>query len=153
MSIWSDPDRLDDGFGHAEGVHATAEHFDGLGQELGAGFPPRPVSEAAAYAVGAHGDQEHRAAPQVQAQLDLARRFLLQPVQDGTRGLRRTGYRDRGEILGNVIGADRFKKVAVRAAGNSFSSALARCRMAARWASRFTAWRSNCRNKLREVGG
>ena len=89
---------MNDRFGHAETVHPFAQHFDRLGQGAG---PLLHLAEL----VGVHFDQERGAALQIQAELDLARCFLLQSIEHRAgRVLLR--FHIEGEIAGDFVGAD-----------------------------------------------
>ena len=87
--------RLDDWLGDAELVHALAEDFDGLGKDalvfLGhvgtGGVRAGGVGEGGEGLGEIHANEERGAALQVQAELELARAFALELVQDETRGV------------------------------------------------------------------
>ena len=70
--------RLDDGLGHAEPIHALAQHFRGLGQSL---VHPLRMGKGgvgiSSQVVGVYAHQERCAALQIQTELNPARRLLL----------------------------------------------------------------------------
>ena len=101
------PFRLNDGLSDPELVNALAQHFDRM-RESSAGIG------RFGQLVGVHADEEGRAALQVQAQADAAGGFALQTVQDISRGVQLILGSEGGEIVRNVVGADRLRQVVVR---------------------------------------
>ena len=109
-------DRLNDRLGHAEIIHPMPQHFGRLRNQAQALVRPHgcliAIGVHVDHVVGVKADQKLGAALKVQAQLDFARGFLLQCIQDRISGMLIGACIDVGEIRPDIIGADRRHQVA-----------------------------------------
>ena len=123
--------RLDDRLRHAKPVHAFAQHFDRLRQgAFQFGYLIRDQFDLARslvgdrldidQAVGVHGDQERRAALQIDAEFDVAGGLALQTAQDKRRGMRFAFHVIHREIVRDVVGPDGFDQIVVSAVRMDF---------------------------------
>ena len=111
--------RLNDRFGHAEFVHAFAQHLDRLRQRGRIDLRVRRlvrIARGAAQPVRQlNGDRN--ATLQVQPEFDPARRLALQPVQNVSRRMRLVLRLEKREIPVQIIRADGFLDVFVALVG------------------------------------
>ena len=98
-----------------------------------------PLSSAFGQAIGVHLHEERRAALQIQAQLDLARRIALQLVQNVGRRIKLIRGVDEREITLDVVRADGVRQIGELAVGPRLSNGVNRSKMFVNAASLFSA--------------
>ena len=104
------PHRLQHRLGHPEAVDARAQDLDRLGQHLGADTVRGELAGVELY-------QEGDAALEVQPQLDLTGRLVLEDVEEGADLVVLAFQRDAGKERGDIVGADGLHQAGVLPVG------------------------------------